>query len=678
MNKSGVPTKPKVYISFAAVLLLLVLMMPRSSKFDYDYRRGSTWQYETLFAQFDFPIYKTKEQLRDEMANVQTEAIPYYKYSDEVVNRNLKSVDGLSLGDFSLIKPSLISVMRSIYSHGIVQDEGKALIYVQKDKRASKVPGSEVYVQADAMAKLLAEMSLLYPQYNLDSLFKSSGVYDLVVPNLIYDEQTTNMVNSVSEDNISPTQGYVKAGQLIVSEGELVTSEIAQMLDSYRVEYDANIGYNGPKAIYWLGGSITSLVIIVILFFVILLVDKEIFDAWNKLCYILFIFLLSSIGALCVGRSEPMSLLLVPFVLSILYLRKFFRFSTIVPLYIVCLLPLTLFRQNGPQLFLMYFIAGLVSAYMYRHGAKGWKQFIPSFFSFLILVATCFGLKMLGLLDVDEPTAILYLFIGSIIAGAADPLAYLFERIFKLLSSTRLIELSDIENELIRELEDKAPGTFQHCLQVMGMSEAAARSVDANLLLIRAGALYHDIGKMANPLCFVENSSIASAENEAEKQEGYHSSLSPQQSAKNIIKHVSDGIELAEKHHLPKEVIDFIRTHHGTTRTGYFYNKYVNDGGDPKNVEPFTYNGEKPKTKEQVIVMLCDSIEAGSRTLKDHTPKTYSDFVEAIASSKTSEGQFDEADITIKELNTVKETIKLYLSQMNHDRIAYPKRIRIR
>ena len=684
MNKSGVPENPKVYISFAIVLLLLIFMMPRSSKFDYDYRKGSTWKYETLFAQFDFPIYKTKDQIREEMSGSQAAAIPYYKYSDEVVNRNIKSVDGLSFGNLSSIKPSLISVLRSIYSHGIVQDEGRggrrsddfdeSLIYVQKDKRASKVPGSEVYRQSDAMAKLLAEMSLLYPQYNLDSLFKSSGVYDLVVPNLIFDEQTTNMVHADSDDNISPTQGYVKAGQLIVSEGELITAEIAQMLDSYRVEYDANIGYNGPKVIYWLGGIIISLVIMAILFFVILLVDKSIFGAWNKLSYILFIFLLSSVGALCVGREEPLSLLLVPFVLAILYLRKFFRFSTIVPIYVVCLLPLTLLRQNGPQLFVMYFIAGLASAYMYRHGAKGWKQFIPSFVSFIILVVTYFGLEMLGLLDSDESTSILYLFIGSIITGAADPLAYLFERIFKLLSNTRLVELSDTENDLIRELEDKAPGTFQHCLQVMSMSEAAARAVDANILLIRAGALYHDIGKMMNPMCFVENSSIANAENPEEKADEYHSGLTPEQSAHDIIRHVTDGIELAEKRHLPKEIIDFIRTHHGTTRTGYFYNKFVNDGGDPGNVEPFTYKGVKPQTKEQVILMLCDSIEAGSRTLKDNSPKTYSDFVEAIAAGKAAEGQFDEAGITIKELNTVKETIKSYLSQMNHDRVAYPKR----
>ena len=249
------------------------------------------------------------------------------------------------------------------------------------------------------------------------------------------------------------------------------------------------------------------------------------------------------------------------------------------------------------------------------------------------------------------------------------PLIYLFERMFILVSNSRLMELGDTSNSLIRELEAKAPGTFQHSLQVMSMADYIARSIGANVLLVRAGALYHDIGKMANPLCFIENE--AASGNSGVK---YHEQLSYRQSAKEIIAHVHDGLELAEKNGLPQIIKDFIKTHHGTTCTAYFYNKYLNEGGDPNDVADFFYPGSKPSTKEQIIVMLCDTIEAASRTLSSSDPEARSQLVEKIVAAKMADGQFDEADISIKEINTVKESLKSYLSQLYHERVVYPNR----
>ncbi|MDO5442324.1 MAG: HDIG domain-containing protein [Bacteroidia bacterium] len=249
-------------------------------------------------------------------------------------------------------------------------------------------------------------------------------------------------------------------------------------------------------------------------------------------------------------------------------------------------------------------------------------------------------------------------------------MVYLFEKLFDLVSNSRLAELGDTSNPLLRELESKAPGTFQHSLQVMTMADKVARSIGANALLIRAGALYHDIGKMNNPQCFIENESLL----HIDSNEGYHSHLKPEQSAKDITSHVADGLEMADKYNLPEIIKGFIRTHHGTGCTRYFLNKYLNEGGNPEEVSDFYYTGEKPAGKEQILLMLCDSIEAASRTLKTTSPDAYSELVESIVAAKMSEGQFDNADISMNEITVVKRTIKSYLEQLYHERVEYPKR----
>ena len=261
---------------------------------------------------------------------------------------------------------------------------------------------------------------------------------------------------------------------------------------------------------------------------------------------------------------------------------------------------------------------------------------------------------------------VLYLFIGSVLTVAFYPLIYLFERIFNLVSANKLVELTDTNNKLLQELSSKAPGTFQHSLQVMNMADAAGRSVHANVPLLRAAALYHDIGKMKNPLCFIENTGNHSGS-------GYHEGKDPRESARDIIAHVADGMEIAKANNLPEEISNFILTHHGTSYTAYFLNQYLNNGGDPADVADFYYQGRKPKSKEEVILMICDSVEAASRTLKEFTPESFDRFVEAMVAGKEESGQFQEADITLGELNAVKAVLKDYLQQLYHERIVYPK-----
>ena len=662
----------RIAVPLGIAFLLLVLLMPRNAKFAYDYRKGRTWKYETLYAQFDFPIYKTEEQMREERGEASSEAIPYYKFSDEITARNLRAVERLELGN---LRSAVVSSMRAIYQKGVMADEGSRrhsssepdVIYVQRDKRAVKYPTSEVYRLTEARSRLLSDIAAVSGA-NVDSLFRAAGVYDLLVPNLLFDEQTTDLVHAESATTVSPTSGYVNAGQLIVQEGEIVTAEIAQMLDSYKREFEANVGYLGPPALLLVGNLLIALAILVLLYLSIYFNNPRIFED-SRFPYLVVVFLLGAVASLILIRAGERFLLLFPFTLVALLLQAFMRNRVVVPVYVVSLLPLLIFSHDGVVLFVMYFVAGMVSILAFRYFNRGWKQFITALVTFAVLALVYLGFRAADMVAGNVWRALLHLFIGSMATVAGYPLVYLFERLFNLVSNSRLIELCDVSNPLIRELEQKAPGTFQHSLQVMNMVDAAARAIGANADLVRAGALYHDIGKMNNPLCFVENESLVAREGVPK----YHAGLTPEQSAHDIIRHVQDGVEIARKNHLPDAIVDFIRSHHGTTTTGYFYSQFLRDGGDPALAGEFRYPGIKPVSKEQIILMLCDSVEAASRTLKEFTPEAYSAFVERIVSGKMDEGQFDRADISISELGTVKETLKQYLAQIHHERIVYPK-----
>lgn len=668
----------RVLIPLVVLFLVLTLIFPRTAKFSYDYRKGSPWSHETLLAQFDFPILKTDEQIREEKSRSKSVVIPYYRYRQDIVDNCRKAAEGIDMGGYSYLRPLIVASMDGIYSNGVVPDEGVkldghsdpsgAVLYIQKDKRAGKKPVSEVFKESEAKNRLLSDIAAKYPRINADSVLRSARIYDFIVPNLEYDPKTTELVRSESSNQVSTTQGFVSAGQLIVSEGEIVTAEIAQMLDSYKVEYENSMGYGGPRILFWLGNAFIAFALVLLFFLMIYFLNRRLFMDHRKFWYLIFIFIIASVLALIINKFAPRCLYMVPFTLTALYLEAFFKNKVIFPICCVSFLPLLVFAENGVVLFVMFLLASIVAVFTFRFFNQGWQQFIMSGIVFVSILVTYFGFRMIDMVNDDPYMAVLYMFIGSMLIVAGYPLIYLFERMFNLVSSSRLRELCDTNNKLLRELEHKAPGTFQHSLQVMNMCDAAARAIDANVLLVRAGALYHDIGKMKNPLCFIENESMSP------KGVHYHEHLSPKESARAIIKHVSDGLELAAENRLPDVIQDFILTHHGTSNTSYFYNKYLNEGGDPNDVSDFFYKGRKPQTKEQIILMICDTLEAASRTLKDNSAATFSVFVENIVASKMKIGQFDQADISIKDLNTVKETLKAYLSQIYHERVVYPQR----
>ncbi|MBQ9548527.1 MAG: HDIG domain-containing protein [Bacteroidales bacterium] len=664
------------FVPLAALFAVLLLAMPRGGRFSYEYRKGTPWKYETLVAPFDFPVYKSEAQLSEERNAASGQVLPYFRFDEETAVRSLSGLESLDMGGFEALRATISSSLRTLLLRGVADDGALSpsasqagLIYIQRDKRAAKYPVSEVYRLSEARARLLADLHAANPACNADSLLRASGAYALLVPDLLYDAQATEYMHSTELRSVSPTSGYVRTGETIVEKGELVTAELAQVLDSYKKEYEQSLGSNGPVLRYLLGNGILALVLVLMLYFAIRFSNPEILEDKGRYLYLILITGIFLLLSTLVPRIHGTLVYVIPFTLCALFLEAFFDNRLIITVYSICLLPLLFYADSGVVLFVMFLTGGVVSIFCFKYLFKGWRQFLNAFITFLVLFVVYLGFHLTEVANGNLLRVGAALLAGSMLSVAGYPLTYLFERIFNLVSVYRLSELCDTSGKLLQILEKTAPGTFQHSLQVMNMADAAARAIGADTQLIRAGALYHDIGKIQNPLCFVENESMLTGEKQR-----YHSELSPLQSAQDIVRHVSDGLELAHRHYLPSVVSDFIRTHHGTSTVSYFYDKYLTEGGDPAERDSFRYPGPLPVSREQIILMLCDSIEAASRTLKDYSREAFSDFVEQIVAGKMQEGQFDEAGITVRELGIVKEVLKSYLGQMYHERIAYPKR----
>ena len=674
MDKIQFPRRFRVYAALLILATVITFLLPRTSKFAYDYKKGEPWAHETLVAKFDFPILKTELQLQREKEKLASEIIPYFRFDvsqDYRAHAHLRQTD---LGRYEFVRPYLASALSDIYSKNILPDyynnpdsvRTSKYIYVKREGVATKVSVDEIYTLTAAREELKNALREACVNCNVDSLYSAAGLDNLIHQDLIVDKKITDDMYKASLENLSPTQGLFKAHQTIVKYGDVITSEVEQLLDSYKKEYNSSIGYNGNEVFIWIGNAILALALVFVLFLAIYYCNDRVFGDTKKYLYLLLMFLLSFSAASFASQMDSDMFYIIPFNLFALYLLAFFKRRMVYVVYIISLMPLLLFAQDGVETFVIYMVSGAIGMLVFERFNKGWLQFVTAFIVFvtMVLIWTAFRLVE-DLESLNSYAVIADMALSALLMVAAYPLIYLFEKIFRLVSTSKLVELSDTSNKLLRMLADKAPGTFQHSLQVMNLADAAARSIDANVPLVRAGALYHDIGKINNPQCFTENATAGI---------DYHAGLTPKESAQEIIKHVTDGVALAEKYRLPQVLIDFILSHHGTTNTAYFYNKYLNDGGDPSQVSEFYYKGIRPTTKEQVILMLCDTIEAASRSLKDYSQENVSALVDRIIEGKVDECQLSCADISLRELNILKDVIKSYLMQMHHSRVAYPKR----
>ena len=664
----------RIYICFIVLAALMILLYPKEGKFQYEYQKGRPWVYETLIAPIDFPILKTEAEMLKEKEDRASETVAFYSYDPTVAPPRLEQFAhrAVEIDLSNQLTREMYDHLREAYDRGIVADLNTGeysdeVISIKRDKRFIETPATEVYDIERIYSILKSDLVYGYPEMDIDSIATLLSIRDFIVPNLLFDENTTQMVHREAVNYISPTKGMIYAGQLIVSEGEIVTSDICQILDSYKAEYKLSYGYTGSPNALLISHLLLVFAILALFFFVLWFVGRTCLEDLRKLVFLMLLLFLSFAAVAVLFRVDQHLLYLFPFAIGALYLSAFFHDDLACALQLVYLLPLLVIPENGVELYFTFAVGALVGLLAYGRFNRGWLQFVNALFIFLALAVVNFSFK-LGTGDLSyafKSTNFLYLGISAILSIVLYPFVYLFEKVFGFVSYSRLWDLTDTNNPLLRNLQQKAPGTFQHALQVANLAEHAAREIGADGMLVRVGALYHDIGKLENPMCFIENQA-----------EGvnYHAGLTPEESARAIIKHVDDGLALARKANLPESVCDFIASHHGRSRTLYFYNVYCNGGGDPANTEPFTYNGILPKTKEQVVVMMADAVEAASRTLKDYSEESISQLVERILASRFDDSQLAQADISLKEIGQVKESFKRYLQQIYHARIAYPKR----
>lgn len=656
------------------VLLITVLFTPISGRFDYHYQVGKPWIYETLLAPIDFPILKTDEEMIQERRDKALNVVKYYNYDPRVEviqSENLSSV----LSNSNIKSDYMVSLyenFQNLYARGIISEYSgdettKGMIIVERNKRAVEIPEKEVFDVEYAIDFLKYRMSLDFPFEDVDSLFAANKLERYIVPNLIYDQKKTEQLELKEINYISPTKGMVYTGELIVSEGEIITEDVYQLLESYRAEYESSISRSGNIGGLVLGRFLVFAMVLAMIFATIYFTNIWVFKGFNRYFFILLLFTLVIFVTTLVSEKSVHLLYLVPYSVFAMYLLAFYKNAFAFPMYVLILLPLFLISSDGMELFFMNLAAGTVLFVSQKKIGPGWFQFVNAVFIFfgLIMIYIAFRLLSNGTLSTFDPKIVMYLAINSFLVVFAYPLVFLFEKIFKFVSVSTLKELADTNNKLLQNLSEVAPGSFQHSLQVANLASSAVREIGGNDLLARVGALYHDIGKIKNPQCFIENQAPGI---------NYHQGLTPMESAKQIIRHVDDGIELAKKANLPEIIIDFIRTHHAKSQTLYFYNVYCNNGGDPENKEAFTYHGQYPRTKEQVVVLMADAVEAASRSLQEYTEESISALVEKIVAARLAEEQLVEAEISIKEINTVKEMFKAQLMQIYHARIAYPER----
>ena len=662
------------FIAFSVTAVLMLTLFPIKGRFLYKYQKGSPWTYETLVSPIDFPILKSGDEILHEKEEMASEVVNCYRLN-EIVGEDQLMAFGRTATENDLpdkMTDVIAKRLNEIYEAGLVasfdDDMSDKVVFVKTDRRISEKPAGEIYTISDAIRSLRSELILYFPENDVDSIAELCGLETLLAPNLSYDDNATQMLHREAIDYVSPTKGMFYEGQLIVSKGEMITADIAQILDSYKAEYMRSFSYSGSLWTLVTSHFLMIAVILALLWISLYFVDRKILaDTAQTLFFLLMTFAAFCACALITQKAERY-MPVFPFAVLILYASSFFDKPVSLVTYLVEILPLLIIPDNGVELYFANAAAGAVAMLSFRKFNRGWRQFLNVIFVFAAMFAVYMAFNMISEMDALawRKSDILKLAMNALLVVVCYPFVFIFERIFSFVSYSRLWELSDTNNPLLREMARKAPGTFQHCLQVANLAESAARDLGAASMLTRVGALYHDIGKINNPLCFIENNAPGTS--------SYHNGLSPEASAYDIINHVDDGLEMARRHNLPEVVTDFIRSHHGRSRTGYFYNQYCNNGGDPANVAPFTYNGVLPHTKEQAIVMIADSVEAASRSLKDYSQESISGLVDGIVAAKAAEHQFDDADISISEIGAVKTSLKNNLQQIYHARISYPKR----
>ena len=661
---------------FIATVSVIVYFLPNEGKFNYQFDINKPWKYGLLQASFDFPIYKNDIQVQKEQDSILADYQPYFQIDKEAEKNVLSKLreDYNKTLRHSLPGTDYVRyierTLKALYEDGIIagndlkrmeEDSIIAIRLVDKNVATSRFI-DQLYTVKETYEYLLNADTTHYKK----KILQQCNLNDYITPNLVYDEEKSEAAQKDLLSNISWANGFVLNGQKIIDRGEIVDEQTYNILESLRKEWEKRSDSVQEKRLT-LAGQILYVGIFLFCFMAYLeLFRADYYERKGTLTLLFALIVFFPVLSSIMVEQNLSSIYVVPFAMIPIIVRVFLDSRTAFMAHVTIILLCSITLRFPHEFILLQVVAGMVAIYSLRELSQRSQLLRTALVVFISYALLYFAFELIHEDDLTKLNTRMYIYfmINGILLLFAYPLLFLLEKIFGFTSDVTLVELSNINNSLLREMSEVAPGTFQHSLQMANLAAAAANKIGGKSQLVRTGALYHDIGKMVNPAFFTENQSGVNP----------HKSLSYEQSAQVIISHITDGLKLAEKHNLPKVIKDFISTHHGRGLTKYFYISYKNEHPDEEvDQEKFRYPGPNPFTKEQAVLMMADSVEAASRSLPEYTEESISTLVDKIIDTQVSEGYFKECPITFKDIATVKALFKEKLKTMYHTRISYPE-----
>lgn len=670
--------KIKSGLIFVVAAILMTLLYPSKLKFKYDYSIGQPWRYEgVLTAPYSFPIYKSEAQKVQERDSIERTKISYYTQNAtvKISEKNQISKDFMERKLLPEVTSDYIQyihkVLDEIYDRGILPNDAYDLLSSQENGYIFVVDDRNVAVRRDTSEIFNARRAYDYaiheaPAHLKRHVLQQVSLEQYLISNLDLDLAKTNQMQSARLATVTDVVGNVQKGERIVGTGDMVTPEIYQVLEGYRTAFEHASTTSTERVALVMGQFFLILFLFLMLFCYLLAFREELLkQIKNTLFLVLNVSLLVALTYVLVP-IEPAVTYMIPFSIVAIQVRVFIDSRTAAITHLVTVLLAALVVPSPLQFVVIQLIAGQIVLVTLRNLSQRSDLFRTSFATLFGMIISYYAMLIAGqgLPESIDWNTLFYLVINFIFLTFAYLMVYGIERLFGYVSSISLVELADINKPLLRQLSEVAPGTFQHSLNVSTLASEAIGEIGGDVRLVRSGALYHDIGKMKNPTYFTENQGANNP----------HDRLSYDQSARIIIKHVTDGIEMAEKAKLPKPIIDFIRTHHGLGMTKYFYIKYKNENPDAVIDESiFHYPGPNPWTKEQGVMMLADAVEASSRSLKEITEQVLIDHVNKIVDGIMADGYLKNTPLTFRDIETTKYIFIDKLRNMYHSRIDYPE-----
>ncbi len=668
------------YLLMFLCVCIIVYVLPKGRKFKYEFDKGKPWMHEKLIAPFDFAIEKSSAELEKERQEVIDQIPTYYERNHNIEENSINSLrtelNGLWSSKYGNNKSvefnrTLSAVSKSlidIYKTGIInnksdaQEKHKDLIYIVDNNIAKPYTIDKLYSFKEAEVQIRKSLNNFQ---NIDTALISTVLQQVLAENIIYSENINQKILNENLKSISKFRGMVSAGEIIIDRGILVDDYKFNVLESLKNEYDKRLGILGNKYIVSLGQGVLVGLILTLLMVFLSMFRKDIYADLRKMIIILLIVTTMLVVLSWALKMQLPSLYFIPYCIVPIIIRVIFDTRLALYIHLLVVIVAGFFVPNGYEFIFLQITAGMVAINSIKNLLKRSQFLISALLIYATYVAGYIGISIIheGSFTNIEWSHLMWFLISVVLSLIAYPLIYAFEKLFGITTEVTLMEFTNINNPLLRELSYKAPGTFQHSLQVANLAEAAIFEIGGNALLVRAGALYHDIGKMESPQYFIENQ---------QKGMNPHDDLPYEESAKIIIRHVYAGIEIATRNRLPLEIIDFIRTHHGNTRVDYFYQSFLKNYPEADvNENIFKYPGPIPFSKETAVLMLADSVEAASRSLKQPTAQSISELVERIIDFKIQQKQLINSDISIKEIHRIKQLFKEMLMSIYHVRIEY-------